>query len=118
MLRITASSTVEDARQAMRQLAQDAVVVWEECTPIGVVTDADLSGQARSVSPKALVGDVMSHECVSIDAAADLPQTHHAYTDAAWTSLKRRRPFSPETLERRAAIVPALAAPKEEPCHS
>jgi predicted transcriptional regulator len=100
---ITLSSTVEEARRALAMTDQRAVVVWNEATPVGVVTPDDVIAiGVGHPSPEALVEDVMSHECVPIDPAADEPETCHRYIDAAWASLKRRRPLSDETLERRA----------------
>ena len=103
MSQITLSSTVGDVHQVLASTGEDAVVVWERDVPIGVITVADASG----VGAGALVSDVMSHECVSIDPAADEPETHHLYVDAAWTSLLRRRPQSPEALRRRSAVAAA-----------
>ena len=103
MSRITLSSTVDDVRQVLASTGGDAIVVWERSAPVGVITLEDVS----AVGAEALVSDVMSHECVSIDPAADEPETHHVYVDAAWTSLIRRRPLSPEALERRSAVAAA-----------
>ena len=46
-------------------------VVWDASAPVGVVTVDDVSGP--SAPAEALVEDVMSHECVAIDPAADEP---------------------------------------------
>ena len=108
MIRITLTSTVEEALQALAMTDQAGVVVWDRAAPVGVVTLDDVSDVGdRRPPPEALVEDVMSHECVSIDPAADEPETHHLYVDAAWTSLLRRRPQSPEALRRRSAVAAA-----------
>jgi len=107
-MRITLSSTVEEARRALTITDQAAVVVWDRETPVGVLTFGDVSS-ARHLPPGALVEDVLSHECVWIDPAADEAETCHRYTDAAWSSLKRRRPLSQDTLERRVAATGAGA---------
>ena len=103
MSRITLSNTVADVRQALASTGEEAVVVWERSAPVGVITLEDVS----AVGAEALVSDVMSHECVSIDPAADEPETHHLYVEAAWSSLVRRRPLSPEALQRRLAVAAA-----------
>ena len=99
MSQITLSSTVADVLRVLASTGQAAVVVWERSAPVGVVSLEDVS----SVGAGALVSDVMSHECISIDPAADEPETHHRYVEAAWASLIRRRPLSPESVERRTA---------------
>lgn len=110
MVQITMSSTVVEARAALAEAAQPAIVVWDDREPIGVVTLDDVSEEGTGgLGPESLIVDVMSHECVAIDATADLEETHHRYADAAWTSLKRRRPFSQDTLDRRATTAGVAA---------
>ena len=98
---ITLTSTVNDARRALAATDQPALVVWDDAMPVGVVTVDDVSGP-RAPSSEALIEDVLSHECVAVDPAADVRETKRRFTDAAWLSLKRRRPLSDGTLERRA----------------
>jgi predicted transcriptional regulator len=105
MISITLSNTVEQAQRALTTSRQPAAVVWDHGAPVGVITLADLSRSPHCRAVGALVVDVMSHECVKIHPAADLSETHRSYREAAWESLRRRRPFSQATLDRRAAAA-------------
>jgi hypothetical protein len=118
MTRITLTSTVEDALRVLALTDQPGVVVWERAAPVGVVTLADLSDAGvRRSPPGTLVEDVMSHECVALDPAADERVTEHRYLEAAWVSLQRRRPLSEVTLERRAGrdLRPPAEVPSDLP---
>lgn len=86
-LAFSADTTVGTARAAMRGLGAREAIVMEGERPLGVITVPDVRGSADAV-----VRDVMQWECVRIDSAADGLTTVRAFRDAAWKSLRRRRP--------------------------
>jgi hypothetical protein len=101
---LDASTSVADARLAFVDYRGSIAVVVEHGRPIGLVTAAALRGDVRHVVPAgATVGDVMDFEVVHIDPVADAHDTLAAYSNAAWASLRRRRPLHVETAGRRSA---------------
>ena len=98
------TATVAAVQERMETLGRRAMIVTEGDTPVGVVTLRALRGRpGHAPRPDATVADVMDFEVVEIDPGADMAATMKAYTRAAWDSLGRRRPLSPESCSRRAA---------------
>ena len=60
-------------------------------------------GPRTAQNEQARLGDVMDYEVVEIDPGVGMAETTHAYRDASWISLKRRRPYAVDTVERRRA---------------
>ena len=96
------SSTVAEATLELLRRREPAAVVLEDGRPVGVITLVALCGQyGRTPAPQAPLADVMAFECVALDPAAGVTETLRTYTQAAWDSLRRRRPCAPETISRR-----------------
>lgn len=82
---IEAGQTITEAAQRMDAAAVGALVVVEDGTPIGIVTDRDLvvRAMAKRYPPDSRVDGVMSMGVIAIDADADLRHaidlfSHHA----------------------------------------
>jgi hypothetical protein len=88
-LRLPLCMSVSEARAALADAGETIALVTNRDAEVGVVTAEDLvlDGPAR-----ALIGDVMGREVVSIDPSADLRRTLRTYNEAAWSSAIRRRP--------------------------
>jgi hypothetical protein len=100
---ITTTTTVADAGFELLASRSSAAVVYRKGHPFGVVTVGDLAGHhGRVPLPEALVGDVMSLECVRVGPGAGVDETLRAYREAAWDSVRRRRPCGQETVRRQA----------------
>ena len=106
---LSPTSTVTEAKVLLALSQADAALVTDDGRPVGVATEAALRGwPGRSPHESALIADVMDLEVVSIPPGADVRQTLAVYRDAAWQSLRRRRPCASEVMARReAACVPA-----------
>lgn len=90
---VGARVSVREARNRLERCDQDVLVVTDEWGPVGIVTKRDLWGPAGSPVPGGLeVQDVMVWELVHLGPATDLDHTLRRYTDAAWSSARRRRP--------------------------
>lgn len=100
--RIATTTTVAEAAFELLAERTSAAVVYRDGQPVGIVTVEDLAGRdGRAPLPDALVADVMTHECVRIAPGAGVDETLRAYREAAWLSLRRRRPFEVENVRRR-----------------
>jgi hypothetical protein len=62
--------------------------------PVGVITAITLRGGGHAIPTAARVQDVMEFEVVHVDPSFDVEDTLRTYRDAAWHSVKRRRPFA------------------------
>lgn len=99
---VTTTTTVADAGFELLAGRTNAAVVYRDGRPAGVVTVDDLAGHGGRVPlPDALVGDVMSLECVRVSPGAGVDDTLRTYREAAWLSLRRRRPCGNGTVARR-----------------
>lgn len=88
LVELSAVTPVRVARAVLAVSGTDAAVVLDEHERVGLVTAAALAGH----EPEAPIGEVMNLELVRIDPHADEHDTLVAYQDAAWRSLRRRRP--------------------------
>ena len=96
------TSTVAEAVAFLDRTGQFAVVVSERGEPVGVVTRVVLHGQpGHRPRPAAVLADVMDFEVIALDPASDTAMTTGAYREAAWHSLRRRRPSAEDTVARR-----------------
>ena len=96
------TSTVAEAVAFLDRTGQFAVVVSERGEPVGVVTRVALRGQpGHRPRPAAVLADVMDFEVIALDPASDTAMTTGAYREAAWHSLRRRRPSAEDTVARR-----------------
>lgn len=101
---VTPSATVAQVLSSLAASGRDAALVVDDDVPVGVVTRSALVGEPGAVPRRdAEVRDVMNWECVRSDPGDDVSATLHHYTEAAWTSLRRRGPCGEEAIARRAA---------------
>jgi CBS domain-containing protein len=92
---ISPSTSVSEALAWMEGMGQRATVVMDGGRPVGVITATALHGGADgTMSTAAEVQDVMDFEVVHVDPSFDVEDTLRTYRDAAWHSVKRRRPFA------------------------
>ena len=105
------TSSVAMAREVLEQTGARAAVVYQRERPIGIVTERALRGDGdREPRPDAMVTDVMYLEVVPVHPSMGTHATLDAYTNAAWQSLRRRRPRAETTVARRSrAFLPAGA---------
>ena len=103
-------TSVADALARLDDEAADATVVFHDGLPVGVVTRAALRGHGGfRPRPSAHLGDVIDLEVVQVEPDAGMERTMTLYTNAAWRSLARRMPSSPETVVRRRRAFAPLA---------
>jgi hypothetical protein len=106
------TSTVAEAVAFLDRTGQFAVVVSERGEPVGVVTRVALRGQpGHRPRPAALLADVMDFEVIALDPASDTATTTGAYREAAWHSLRRRRPAADDTVARRRGAFSRASSP-------
>ena len=94
---LSPTNTVAEARAVLDASQTTAALVADGGRPVGVVTDSALRGRPGHVPrPGAALADVMDFEVIRADPGADVLSTLHTYTEAAWVSLRRRRPCAPD----------------------
>src|SRR5919201_3065278 len=74
-LAIRIDATIQEAAAGMRQADVGALpVVSDENTLVGIVTDRDLAirALAEALSPETPVGQIMTRNCVTVDASDEL----------------------------------------------
>ena len=81
----------------MEGSGQRATVVMDGDRPVGVITTTALRGRGHTISTDAEVQDVMDFEVVRVNPSLDVEDTLRTYRDAAWHSVRRRRPFAQHT---------------------
>ena len=91
---ISPSTSVSDALARMERMRQRATVVMDGDRPVGVITAIALRGRGHTIPTAAEVQEVMDLEVVHVDPSFDVEETLRTYRDAAWNSVKRRRPFA------------------------
>jgi CBS domain-containing protein len=92
---ISPSTSVREALSAMERSGLRTMVVVDGGRPVGVITATALHGSAdRTMSIDAEVQDVMDFEVVHVDPSFDVEDTLRTFRDAAWHSVRRRRPFA------------------------
>src|SRR6266545_1819761 len=89
---LTLDTTVTDALATLFATGRRGAVVEQHGHPIGVITMEALRGShGTTPRPDTRIGDVMDWECVHNEPGADARLTLQAYSEAAWTSLRRRQ---------------------------
>jgi hypothetical protein len=63
-----------------------------------LITAIALRGRRHAIPTAAQVQDVMDFEVVHVDPSFDVEDTLRTYRDAAWDSVRRRRPFADRTV--------------------
>jgi predicted transcriptional regulator len=94
---ISPSTSASEALAWMEGMRQRATVVMDGDRPVGVITAAGLRGRGQTILADAEVQDVMDFEVVHVNPSFDVEDTMRTYRDAAWHSVRRRRPFSQHT---------------------
>src|SRR5688572_18323243 len=90
---VDAHASIHEARELAAATGQDVLLVIESGRPVAVVTTEQLwSANGGPVFPDAEVLDVVRWELVRLAPDSDIEHTLRHYSEAAWTSLKRRRP--------------------------
>ena len=97
---IAPSSSAREALAWMQRTGQRAAVVMDGDRPVGVITTTALRGPGTETSPRAEVRDVMDFDVVHVPPSFDLEDTLRAFRDAAWHSVRRRRPFAEKAAEK------------------
>lgn len=90
---VSAAATLQEAAEQMDEKAVGALlVVVEDGTPVGIVTDRDIvvRAVAHAIPPDARVDAVMSRELVTMEATADLRSAFGIFREHAI----RRLPLS------------------------
>jgi predicted transcriptional regulator len=93
---ITPWTTVSDALTLMLNRGQTASVVMDGERPVGVITVKALQEQTMrgTMELDAPVERAMDLEVVRVDHSSDLEDTLRIFRDAAWYSVRRRRPLA------------------------
>ena len=102
--RTNLDDTVEEARRVLAADDGAGLVVFDQTTAVGVVTRRALEGASGPPPrPGARLEDMMDGEVVELAPGADVATTLRKYREAAWRSLRRRRPGSARRAARRVA---------------
>ncbi|HLM63097.1 MAG TPA: pyridoxamine 5'-phosphate oxidase family protein [Acidimicrobiales bacterium] len=97
---VTPATPVPEAAASLAAAGGRAIVVSLHGIPVGVLT-AEALAEDAATAPGATVEEVMDIELVKVGPHDDEITTLHAFTEAAWLSLLRRRPgLSADTAAR------------------